>query len=180
MTQTSHRPLAQHAPSSRAGSKAQAHSWVSRSLGLLFLLWHCRKCRGSRCRAACGGIGGHGWPLACSLCHAPPATWRAYLVSSSIHRTVLSLGWWGGPHSLGGRKADFVIIWTFCYLSGLWKEVFSKGLKVKRLSHRPMGLLWSTVEVKGLRHPFEGDTVTLVSLFLSLVLGCHKIHSPSP
>lgn len=118
------------------------------------------------------------WPAPSAT--LPPATWRAYLASSSIHRTVLSLGWWGGPHSLGGRKADFVIIWTFCYLSGLWKEVFSKGLKVKRLSHRPMGLLWSTVEVKGLRHPFEGDTVTLVSLFLSLVLGCHKIHSPSP
>ena len=63
-------------PSSQAGSKAQAQSWVSRSLGLLFLLWHCRKCRGSSCRAV--RTHGHGCPALSHLappCHHAGLTW---------------------------------------------------------------------------------------------------------
>ena len=48
----------------------------SRSLGLLFLLWHCRKCRGSSCRAV--RTHGHGCPALSHLappCHHAGLTW---------------------------------------------------------------------------------------------------------
>lgn len=89
-------------PSSQAGSKAQAQSWVFRSLGLLFLLWHCRKCRGSSCRTGVGTESGHGCPSPLSHlappCHRAALTWLlsepTRLPSTGANREV-HIRFWG-------------------------------------------------------------------------------------